>query len=289
MKETFGSGANVVKGLEKFYNVVDKSGLLKNNEKKNEQSNEQNNLEEVKTNLFKKATENKNKEESNEDVDKDSKIISYDFKGINPSKNIFNYNPQANVGFDLGKKGEGFFATGDIDASRRGVDTNFEAGFKNENVDIGFKPEKGITLDLQKQFGNNTNLNINQSGFNVGTKFGENTNVNVNQSGAQVNTKLGENTNVNLGYRDGDFNPSLTTEFKETNIAVNPDRFNLNRTFEIGDDTRINVGGEVDFDGESKGKIDFTKDFLNKKLQVYGGADTKGDFEVGTKFKFLNL
>ena len=262
MKETFGSGTNIVKGVEKFYNVVDKSGVLKNKEKKNEN----NNIEEVKTNLFKKATENKNKEKSNEDIDKDSKIISYDFKGINPSKDIFNYNPQANVGFDLGKKGEGFFATGDVDASRRGVNTNFEAGFKNENVDIGFKPEKGITLDLQKQFGNNTNLNINQSGFNVGTKFGENTNVNVNQSG-----------------------PSLTTKFKETNIAVNPDRFNLNRTFEIGDDTRINVGGEVDFDGESKGKIDFTKDFLNKKVQIYGGADTKGDFEVGTKFKFLNL
>ncbi len=82
---------------------------------------------------------------------------------------------------------------------------------------------------------------------------------------------------------------SLTTKFKETNIAVNPDRFNLNRTFEIGDDTQIKVGGEVDFDGESKGKIDFTKDFLNKKVQIYGGADTKGDFEVGTKFKFLNL
>lgn len=287
MKETFGSGTNVIEGAKKFYDVLDKSGVLKNNEKKNEQSNEKNNLEEVKTNLFKKATENKNKELSNED--KDSKIISYDFKGINPSKNIFNYNPEANVGFDLGKKGEGFFATGDIDASRRGVDTNFEAGFKNENIDIGFKPEKGIDFDLQKQFGNNTNLNINQSGFNVGTKLGENTNVNVNQSGARVDTKLGENTNVNLGYRNGDFNPSLTTKFKETNIAVNPDRFNLNRTFEIGDNTRVNVGGEVDFDGEAKGNIDFTKDFLNKKLQVYGAADTQGDFKVGTKFKFLNL
>ena len=289
MKETFGSGTNVIEGGKKFYDVLDKSGVLKNNEKKNEQSNEQNNLEEVKTNLFQKATENKNKEKNNEDVDKDSKILSYDFKGINPSKNIFNYNPEANVGFDLGKKDEGFFATGDVDASLRGINTNFEAGFKNENVDIGFKPEKGVTFDLQKQFGDNTNLNINQSGFNVGTKLGENTNVNVNQSGARVDTKLGENTNVNLGYRNGDFNPSLTTKFKETNIAVNPNRLNLNRTFEIGEDTRINLGGEVDFDGESKGKIDFTKDFLNKKLQVYGGADTKGDFEVGTKFKFLNL
>ena len=287
MKQTFGSGTNIVEGAKQFYDTVDQSGLLKNNEKKNENNNENNNIKEVKTNLFKKATENKKIKENNED--KDSKIISYDFKGINPSKNIFNYNPQANVGFDLGKKGDGFFATGDIDASRRGVDTNFEAGFKNENVDIGFKPEKGIDFNLQKQFGNNTNLNINQSGFNVGTKLGENTNVNVNQSGARVDTKLGENTNVNLGYRNGDFNPSLTTKFKETNIAVNPDRFNLNRTFEIGDDTRINVGGEVDFDGESKGKIDFTKEFLNKKVQVYGGADTKGDFEVGTKFKFLNL
>jgi len=282
MKENLGSGTDIVKGLEKFYNVVDKSGLLNNNEKKNKN----NNIEETKTNLFKKAFENKNKEEKKEN--KDSKIISYSVEGLSP-KNIFNYNPQGNIGFDLGKKGEGFFATGDVDASRRGVDTNFEAGFKNENIDIGFKPEKGVTLDLQKQFGDNTNLNINQSGFNVGTKFGENTNVNVNQSGAQVDTKLGENTNVNLGYRNGDFNPSLTTKFKETNIAVNPDRFNLNRTFEIGDNTRVNVGGEVDFDGEAKGNIDFTKDFLNKKVQLYGGADTKGDFEVGTKFKFLNL
>jgi len=282
MKETFGSGTNIVEGVKQFYDTADQSGLFKNNEKKNEN----NNIEKVKTNLFNKANENKNKEKNNEN--KDSKIISYSFEGLNP-KNIFNYNPQANVGFDLGKKGDGFFATADVDASRRGIDTNFEAGFKNENVDIGFKPEKGIDFDLQKQFGNNTNLNINQSGFNVGTKFGENTNVNVNQSGARVNTKLGENTNLNLGYRNGDFNPSLTTKFKETNIAVNPDRFNLNRTFEIGDDTRINVGGEVDFDGESKGKIDFTKEFLNKKVQVYGGADTKGDFEVGTKFKFLNL
>ena len=49
MKETFGSGTNVVKGVEKFYNVVDKSGVLKNKEK-----NENNNIEEVKTNLFKK-------------------------------------------------------------------------------------------------------------------------------------------------------------------------------------------------------------------------------------------
>jgi len=263
MKKTFDSGSNIIEGIKKFYNTADQSGVFNDNEKKNENSN----IEETKTNLFKKAFESKNKEETTED--KDSKLISYSVEGLNP-KNIFNYNPQGNVGFDLGDKNKGFFATGDVDASRLGIDTNFETGFKNENVNVGYKPESGLTYDFKKQFGDNTNLGINQSG-------------------AQFGTKLGEDTNVNLGYGNGNFNPSLTTKFKDTNIAVNPDRFNLNRTFEIGDDTRINVGGEVDFDGESKGKIDFTKDFLNKKVQVYGGADTKGDFEVGTKFKFLNL
>ena len=41
--------------------------MLKNNEKKNETVNQQNNLEEVKTNLFNKATENKNKEQNTEE------------------------------------------------------------------------------------------------------------------------------------------------------------------------------------------------------------------------------
>ena len=282
MKETFGSGSNIVEGVNKYVDTLNKSGVLKDNEKKNEN----NNVKETKTNLFKKAFENKNKEENTED--KDSKIISYSVEGLNP-KNIFNYNPQGNFGFDLGDKNDGFFAIGDVDASRRGIDTNFETGFKNENVNVGYKPQSGLSYAFNKQFGDNTNLGVNQSGFKVDTKLGENTNVNINQSGAQFGTKLGEDTNVNLGYRDGDFNPSLTTTFKDTKIAVNPNKFDLNREFEIGDDTRINVGGEVDFDGESKGKIDFTKDFLNKKIQLYGGADTKGDFEVGTKFKFLNL
>jgi hypothetical protein len=301
MKETFGSGTNVIEGFEKFYDVLDKSGVLKDNEKKieknNEQNNEQNNLEQVKTKLFEKATENKNKKENTEDNDK--KLISYSVEGVNPLKNIFNYNPQGNIGFDIGNKNEGFFATGDVDASLKGIDTDFGAGFKNKNINVGYKPESGLTYDFKKQFGDNTNLginqsgfkfdtklgentdvNVNQSGFNVGTKLGENTNVNVNQSGARVDTKLGENTNVNLGYRNGDFNPSLTTKFKKTNIAVNPDRFNLNRTFEVGDDTKINLGGEVDFDGESKGKIDFTKEFI-KGLNLKGGADTKGNYNVG--------
>ena len=261
MKKTFESGTDLIEGAEKFYNVVEKSGALKNKEEKN-------NLEEVKSNLFNKATENKKKEEDKEDTE--SKLISYNVKGLDPRKNIFNYNPQANVGFNVGDKDSGLYATGDLDASLKGVNTNLQAGFKNENFDVSINPERGLNYQFNKQFGDNTNVNINQFG-------------------AQVGTQLGDNTNVNLAYNNGNFNPSLNTNLLNTNISVNPNRLDVNRTFEIGDDTRVNVGGEVDFDGEAKGDIEFTKDFLNKKLQVYGGADTKGDFEVGTKFKFLNL
>ena len=256
------SGTNIIKGVKDFYNLVDQSGLL-NEDKVNE----------TKENLLNIAEENKNnKVESKEDTtsSKDSKLLSYNFQGLDPRKDIFNYNPQGNVGFDIGDKEGGFFATGDVDASLRGLNTNLQAGFKNENFNIGYTPQRGLDYGFNKQFGDNTNLDINQSGAQLGTQFGD-------------------NTNINLAYNNGNFNPSLNTKLLNTDIAVNPNRFDVNRTFEIGDDTRINVGGEVDFDGEAKGDIEFTKDFLNKKLQLYGGADTKGDFEVGTKFKFLNL
>ena len=46
---------------------------------------------------------------------------------------------------------------------------------------------------------------------------------------------------------------------------------------------QIKVGGEVDFDGEAKGDIEFTKDFLNKKLQLYGGVDTQGGLSRWSK------
>ena len=257
------SGTNIIKGIKDFYNLVDKSGLLTEDK-----------VNETKENLLNIAEENKNnnKSEFNKDTTSsdDSKLLSYNFQGLDPRKDIFNYNPQGNVGFDIGDKEGGFFATGDVDASLRGLNTNLQAGFKNENFNIGYTPQRGLNYGFNKQFGDNTNLDINQSGAQLGTQFGD-------------------NTNINLAYNNGNFNPLLNTKLLNTDIAVNPNRFDVNRTFEIGDDTRINVGGEVDFDGEAKGDIEFTKDFLNKKLQLYGGADTKGDFEVGTKFKFLNL
>ena len=256
------SGTNIIKGIKDFYNLVDQSGLL--NEAK---------VNETKENLLNIAEENKNnKVESKEDTtsSKDSKLLSYNFQGLDPRKDIFNYNPQGNVGFDIGDKEGGFFATGDVDASLSGLNTNLQAGFKNENFNIGYTPQRGLNYGFNKQFGDNTNLDINQSGAQLGTQFGD-------------------NTNINLAYNNGNFNPSLNTKLLNTDIAVNPNRFDVNRTFEIGDDTRVNVGGEVDFDGEAKGNIDFTRDFLNKKLQLYGGVDTQGGYEAGAKFNFLNL
>jgi len=258
------SGTNVIEGIKDFYNLVDQSGLLTEDK-----------VNETKENLLNMAEENKNennKSESNGDTTStaDSKFLSYNFEGLDPRKNIFNYNPQGNVGFDLGNKDGGFYATGDVDASLSGIDTNFETGFKNKNLDIGYKPESGLNYRFNKQFGDNTDLNIDQSG-------------------AQLGTKLGDNTNINLGYSDGNFNPSLNTNIRNTNIALNPNRLDLNRTFEIGDNTNVNVGGEVDFDGQTKADLELTRDFLNKQIQIYGGADTEGDFKVGAKFNLLNL
>ena len=257
------SGPNIVKGIKDFYNLVDKSRLLTEDK-----------VNETKENLLNIAEENKNnnKSESNKDTTSsdDSKLLSYNFQGLDPRKDIFNYNPQGNVGFDIGDKEGGFFATGDVDASLSGLNTDLQAGFKNENFNIGYTPQRGLNYGFNKQFGDNTNLDINQSGAQLGTQFGD-------------------NTNVNLAYNNGNFNPSLNTNLLNTDIAVNPNRLDVNRTFEIGDDTRINVGGKVDFDGEAKGDIEFTKDFLNKKLQLYGGVDTQGGYEAGAKFNFLNL
>ena len=257
------SGTNIIKGVKDFYNLVDQSGLLTEDK-----------VNETKENLLNIAEENKNnnKSESNKDTTSsdDSKLLSYNFQGLDPRKDIFNYNPKGNVGFDIGDKEGGFFATGDVDASLSGLNTNLQAGFKNENFNIGYTPQRGLNYGFNKQFGDNTNLDINQSGAQLGTQFGD-------------------NTNVNLAYNNGNFNPSLNTRLLNTDIAVNPNRFDVNRTFEIGDDTQIKVGGEVDFDGEAKGDIEFTKDFLNKKLQLYGGVDTQGDYQGGARFNFLNL
>jgi len=256
------SGTNIVEGIKNFYNLVDQSGLL-NEEKVNE----------TKENLFNIAEENKNNEsESKGDTTSTnkSKFLSYNFKGLDPRKDIFNYNPEGNIGFDIGNKDGGFFATGDADASLSGLDTNLQAGFKNENFNIGYNPEGGFNYGFNRQFGDNTNLGINQSGVQLGTQFGD-------------------NTDINLAYNNGNFNPSLNTNIRNTDIALNPNKLDLNRTFEIGDNTNVNVGGEVNFDGQTKADLEVTKDFLNKKLQLYGGADTEGDYNVGAKFNFLNL
>ena len=219
------SGTNIVEGIKNFYNLVDESGLL-NEDKVNQ----------TKENLLNIAEENKNNEsESNGDTTSttDPKFLSYSLEGVNPLQNIFNYKPEGNIGFDIGNKDGGFFATGDADASLSGLDTNLQAGFKNENFNIGYNPEEGFNYGFNRQFGDNTNLNINQSG-------------------AQVGTQLGDNTDINLAYNNGNFNPSLNTNIGNTDIALNPNKLDLNRTFEIGDDTNVNVGGEFNFDGQTK-------------------------------------
>ena len=239
------SGTNIIKGIKDFYNLADQSGLLTEDK-----------VNETKENLLNIAEENKNennKSESEGDTTSsaDSKLLSHNFQGLDPRKDIFNYDPQANIGFNVGDQDGGLYATGDLDASLKGVNTNLQAGFKNKNFDVSYNPERGLNLGFNEKFGDNTNININQS--------------------------------------NGNFNPSLNTNIRNTDIALNPNKLDLNKTFEIGNNTNVNVGGEVDFDGQTKADLEVTRDFLNKQIQLYGGADTEGDFRVGAKFNFLNL
>ena len=239
------SGTNIIKGIKDFYNLADQSGLLTEDK-----------VNETKENLLNIAEENKNennKSESEGDTTSsaDSKLLSHNFQGLDPRKDIFNYDPQANIGFNVGDQDGGLYATGDLDASLKGVNTNLQAGFKNKNFDVSYNPERGLNLGFNEKFGDNTNININQS--------------------------------------NGNFNPSLNTNIRNTDIALNPNKLDLNKTFEIGNNTNVNVGGEVDFDGQTKADLEVTRDFLNKQIQLYGGADTEGDFKVGAKFNFLNL
>ena len=239
------SGTNIIKGIKDFYNLADQSGLLTEDK-----------VNETKENLLNIAEENKNennKSESEGDTTSsaDSKLLSHNFQGLDPRKDIFNYDPQANIGFNVGDQDGGLYATGDLDASLKGVNTNLQAGFKNKNFDVSYHPESGLNLGFNEKFGDNTNININQS--------------------------------------NGNFNPSLNTNIRNTDIALNPNKLDLNKTFEIGNNTNVNVGGEVDFDGQTKADLEVTRDFLNKQIQLYGGADTEGDFKVGAKFNFLNL
>ena len=62
------------------------------------------------------------------------------------------------------RENSGLYATGDLDASLKGVNTNLQAGFKNENFDVSINPEGGLQYDFNKKFKNKNNLNINQQG-----------------------------------------------------------------------------------------------------------------------------
>mgnify|MGYP003134966292 CR=1 FL=1 len=217
-------------------------------------------VNETKENLLNIAEENKNnnKSESNKDTTSsdDSKLLSYNFQGLDPRKDIFNYNPQGNVGFDIGDKEGGFFATGDVDASLSGLNTNLQAGFKNENFNIGYTPERGLNYNYNKQFGDKTNFDINQSGAQLGTQFGD-------------------NTNVNLAYNNGNFNPSLKTNIKDTNLSINPREFLLNKTFQVGGGD-LTLEGKVGFNGQTTGQIDYGRELGPGELNVFVNPNDYG-------------
>ena len=249
------SGTNVLEGFKKYYDYVDQTGLL-NEEKVNE----------TKENLLNIAEENKNNNSgSKKDTTStdDSKLISFNFENLDPRTDIFNYNPRGNIGFNIGNEDEGFFTKGDVDASRSGLNTDFQAGFKNDNINVGYNLDRGLNYDFTKQFGDKTNLGINQSGVQFGSQ-------------------LGENTNVDLAYNNGNFDPSLKTNIKDTNLTINPKEFLLNKTFQLGEGD-LTLSGRVGFDGQTTGQIDYDREIGPGKLNIFYNPN-----DAGFNYNFLN-
>jgi len=274
------SGTNIVKGIKDFYNLVDQSGLLSEDK-----------VNETKENLLNITKENKNnKSESNENTtsSKDSKLLSYNFQGLDPRKDIFNYNPQGNVGFDIGDKEGGFFATGDVDASLSGgIKPNYDIGFNNDNLNLNFG-DTGFTGKFNRKFGEDTNVNVDARNGNINPSFdtsilGSDFNINKNQANLARNF-LNDKVNVNIAQNfDGDTNISGTyTGDDGLKATLNPNEFLLNKTFQIGGGD-LTLGGTVGFDGQTTGRVDYEKELGPGKLNVFANPN-----DYGFGYNFLN-
>ena len=275
------SGTNIIKGIKDFYNLVDKSGLLTEDK-----------VNETKENLLNIADENKNnnKSESNKDTTSsdDSKLLSYNFQGLDPRKDIFNYNPRGNVGFDIRDKEGGFFATGDVDASLSGgIKPNYDIGFNNDNLNLNFG-DTGFTGNFNKKFGEDTNVNVDARNGNINPSFdtsilGSDFNINKNQANLARNF-LNDKVNVNIAQNfDGDTNISGTyTGDDGLKATINPNEFLLNKTFQIGGGD-LTLGGTVGFDGQTTGRVDYEKELGPGKLNVFANPN-----DYGFGYNFLN-
>lgn len=277
------SGTNIVKGATDFYNLVDRSGLL-----------EEEKINETKNNLFNKAESNKenkeNKENTNNLIKKennqDSEVFSYNIEGLDPRKNIFNYNPKGEVNID--KDFGNFEIDAGVDASlRSGINPNYNIGFNNDNLNLNYG-DGGFKGKFNKEFGENTNLNISARNGDFNPSFdtsilGTDFKLDKNQANIAKNF-LNDKVNVNIAQNfDGDTNISGTyTGDEGLRASINPNEFLLGKTFQIGGGD-LTLGGTVGFDGQTTGRVDYEKELGPGKLNVFYNPN-----DVGFNYNFLN-
>ena len=268
------SGTNIIKGIEDFYNLVEQSGLLTEDK-----------VNETKKNLLNKAEENKNNE-SKSNGDTNSKLISYNFQGLNPKENIFNYNPKGEINVD--KEFGNFEFDAGIDGSLRGgITPNYNIAFNKDDLKINYG-DSGFTGDFNKKLGEDTNLNISARNKDFNPSFdtsilGSDFKIDKNQANL-AKKFLSDKVNVNIAQNfDGKTNISGTYTGDDGLTAnINPNQFSLNKTFQIGGGD-LTLGGTVGFDGQTTGRVDYEKELGPGKLNVFYNPN-----DVGFNYNFLN-
>lgn len=272
------SGTNIIKGIKDFYNLVDKSGLLTEDK-----------VNETKENLLNIAEENKNNNSgSKKDTTStdDSKLISYDFQGLNPKENIFNYNPKGEINVD--KEFGNFEFDAGIDGSLRGgITPNYNIAFNTDELKINYG-DSGFTGDFNKKFGEDTNLNISARNKDFNPSFdtsilGSDFKIDKNQANL-AKKFLSDKVNVNIAQNfDGKTNISGTYTGDDGLTAnINPNQFSLNKTYQVGGG-ELRLGGTVGFNGQTTGQIDYEKELGPGKLNVFYNPN-----DAGFNYNFLN-
>ena len=266
------SGTNPLEGIKKFYNLVDQSGLLTEDK-----------VNETKENLLNIAEENKNNESESKE---DSKFLSYNFEGVNPLQNIFNYNPSGEL--DLSTQfGNVDFDAGVTGSLREGINPNYNIGFDNDNFKLNYG-DTGFTGNFNREFGEDTNLNVDAKNGEINPSFdtsflGSDFKLDKNQANIARNF-LNDKVNVVLA-QNFDGNTGITGTYtgdEGLTATINPNEFKLNKTFQVGGGD-LSLGGTVGFDGETTGQIDYDREIGPGKLNIFYNPN-----DAGFNYNFLN-
>ena len=266
------SGTNIVEGIKNFYNLVDQSGLLTEDK-----------VNETKENLLNIAEENKNNESESKE---DSKFLSYNFEGVNPLQNIFNYNPSGEL--DLSTQfGNVDFDAGVTGSLREGINPNYNIGFNNDNLNLNYG-NTGFTGNFNREFGEDTNVNVDAKNGEINPSFdtsflGSDFKLDKNQANIARNF-LNDKVNVVLA-QNFDGNTGITGTYtgdEGLTATINPNEFKLNKTFQVGGGD-LSLGGTVGFDGETTGQIDYDREIGPGKLNIFYNPN-----DAGFNYNFLN-